>query len=360
MTYTLPTIPFGTGLSIIMAISLFLKPLRFRNCILAILLLQLSFVQFFAYLIDAGLIENHYILFFLSIPIIATIGPTVFFYLKNLTGIKDRLVLSDLIHFLPAFIYITFIIPYLIKPSETKIALVYNFFNKGVIELQIPIIISLILSLIYVIISITIGLKKIKTENPAQQKILMLLILLLTFTIFIHLFIIMTIATVQFSSLKYHNHIVLILILSLFFLAERYPYLLGYGIIPIKKKNKKSHLNNIDIQNLDKQLKILMDEERFYCDEDLSLKKLSQVLEITTHQLSQFLNCHYNKNFNSFLNSYRIAETKTLLIEDPSRNTLSIAYSSGFNSYSAFHGAFKKETGLSPARYRNKKLKNLK
>ena len=75
---------------------------------------------------------------------------------------------------------------------------------------------------------------------------------------------------------------------------------------------------------------------------------------MTQHQLSQFLNQHYNKNYNNFVNSYRIEDARKLLVDEPERNTLSIALAVGFNSYSAFHSAFRKVTGISPAEYRKK------
>ena len=75
---------------------------------------------------------------------------------------------------------------------------------------------------------------------------------------------------------------------------------------------------------------------------------------ITEAQLSQFLNQHYNKNFNSYINGFRIDDAKKLLVNEADRNTLSIALAVGFNSYSAFHSAFRKTTGISPAEYRKK------
>ena len=138
---------------------------------------------------------------------------------------------------------------------------------------------------------------------------------------------------------------------------QKYPNLFLYGTLIENKKLKGSYLKKIDVTNLERELKSLMEEENFYCDEDLTLNRLSDALEITPHLLSEFLNNYYNKNFNSFINEYRIKESKKILIEEPQRNTLSIAYAVGFNSYTSFYTAFKKINGSTPADFRKKKLK---
>jgi AraC-like DNA-binding protein len=152
-----------------------------------------------------------------------------------------------------------------------------------------------------------------------------------------------------------------LIIFGLFLLMQRNPYLVQYGSLPVRNRDKgntgKSHLANVDIINLKHNLEIIMEDEKLYCDEDLSLSRLSEALEVTTHQLSQFLNEHHNKNFNCYINNYRIRDAKNMLIDDPKRSTLSIAYAVGFNSYSSFYTVFKKEVNLSPVEYRKKNSK---
>ena len=97
-----------------------------------------------------------------------------------------------------------------------------------------------------------------------------------------------------------------------------------------------------------------MEEEKLFCDEDLTLGRLSDALGLTKNQLSQFLNKYHEKNFNNFVNGYRIDEAKKILLEEPKRQIISIAFAVGFNSYSAFHSTFKKMTGITPASYRRK------
>ena len=97
-----------------------------------------------------------------------------------------------------------------------------------------------------------------------------------------------------------------------------------------------------------------MQDEKIFCDEDLSLNRLADNLDITSHQLSEFLNVKIGKSFKSYVNGYRIREALSLIESGKDRNILNIAFSSGFNSKTAFYKAFTDETGLTPAEYRKR------
>ena len=99
-----------------------------------------------------------------------------------------------------------------------------------------------------------------------------------------------------------------------------------------------------------------MTEEMLYRDEDLTLGQLSEELELSVHQLSQYLNEQLNKNFATYINEYRVDEAKRLLVETPDQSVLSIGYQGGFNSKSGFNRAFMKTTGKSPSAYRAENL----
>ena len=68
--------------------------------------------------------------------------------------------------------------------------------------------------------------------------------------------------------------------------------------------------------------------------------------------LSQFLNTRLNKNFKIFVNEYRIAKAKDLLIQDKDAKVLAIALDVGFKSKSTFNAAFLKVTHTTPTDYR--------
>ncbi|TRX47272.1 AraC family transcriptional regulator [Fulvivirga sp. M361] len=103
----------------------------------------------------------------------------------------------------------------------------------------------------------------------------------------------------------------------------------------------------------------LIENEEYYKNPDVSLRSLSERLHISTQSLSMIINQKSRKNFNGFINDYRIKEARRLLHDDRHKNhtVAAIAFEVGFNSISSFNTAFKKQTGVTPAVYRMKVMK---
>lgn len=99
----------------------------------------------------------------------------------------------------------------------------------------------------------------------------------------------------------------------------------------------------------------LMETEEPYLNPDLSLRSLAQQVDIHPNQLSWLLNDGFGKNFNEFINHYRVAEFKQLakLPENANLTIMAIAYDCGFNSKTVFNTYFKKETGFTPKAFLN-------
>ncbi len=110
-----------------------------------------------------------------------------------------------------------------------------------------------------------------------------------------------------------------------------------------------------DLVQKAKWLRKMMETERFYRDEELSLGSLAEVLEMHPQELSRIMNVALKKNFSDFINEYRIREV-TQKMQDPAYDRitlLGIAFDSGFNSKTTFNRAFREMTGKSPAEYKN-------
>ena len=90
-----------------------------------------------------------------------------------------------------------------------------------------------------------------------------------------------------------------------------------------------------------------------YLDPELTLRSLSEQIEMPANQLSWLINDMLGKNYNDFINHYRI-ETFKSLAQDPANSGITImglAYDSGFNSKTTFNKSFKKEMGITPKQF---------
>jgi len=108
----------------------------------------------------------------------------------------------------------------------------------------------------------------------------------------------------------------------------------------------------------DKAIQLISEQQQFK-DPDLSLKSLSEQLNVSPQIVSLVINQKSKMNFNGFVNSYRIKEAQRLfgLSQYQNQTISSIAFEVGFNSLSSFNSTFKKVTGTTPAVYRTQLTK---
>ncbi len=349
---------FASGLSVVMALGLLVRPLYFRNVVLSMILALMGFLTFSLYLLYSQKMYDYPILFFFLVPVDLTLGPFLYFYVLSLTGDKESLTRSDILHFTPLLIVGLYMISYFLLTPNMQREILYELMNQDkYMMLRVVFSGSVFMPVLYIVAPLIRMLLKLKKGNFTEKNIIFLFSVLCVWLIAGIVGIGGTI-TLSYPVLKILNLFISIIILCFYLLSQRYPYLLQYGTINVgSEAGSKSLLNGLDLDNLKAQLMVIMEQEKIYCDEDLTLTRLSQALDMTPHQLSYFLNKHYNKNFNNFVNGYRIEEAKKLLIQEPERNTLSIALAVGFNSYSAFHAAFRKAANQSPAGFRKKQSK---
>ncbi len=125
-----------------------------------------------------------------------------------------------------------------------------------------------------------------------------------------------------------------------------------YGALPKKsEKDSKSRLLEPEDETRQREVLLrLMVEEEPFLNPQLSLRSLSSQMDLHPNQLSWLLNEGFGKNFNEFVNAYRIKHFKALALDDKNAHIslLGLAYESGFNSKTVFNTSFKKETGLTP------------
>ena len=98
-----------------------------------------------------------------------------------------------------------------------------------------------------------------------------------------------------------------------------------------------------------------MEESRAYATEGLTIDALAQQLACQPYQLRQVINGELGqRNFNTFINGYRVAEVARRITEDAYRDTplLTLALDAGFRSLAPFNRAFREQFGVTPSAYR--------
>lgn len=108
-----------------------------------------------------------------------------------------------------------------------------------------------------------------------------------------------------------------------------------------------------------RRLDHLMTVERTYRQEGLAIGALAARLDVPEHRLRQAINEGLGyRNFNAFLNRYRIEDAKLALSDLTQREVpvLTIAMDAGFQSIGPFNRAFKAETGVTPTEFRREAL----
>lgn len=104
---------------------------------------------------------------------------------------------------------------------------------------------------------------------------------------------------------------------------------------------------------LNEKLIQYMENEKPYLNPELSLPELADSLSIPRNQLSAVINRFHQVNFYEFVNQYRVAEVKRLMLDESNKQykLISLAYDAGFNSKASFYRIFKQLTKMTPAEY---------
>src|SRR5690606_37006107 len=120
---------------------------------------------------------------------------------------------------------------------------------------------------------------------------------------------------------------------------------------------KNKLLSDDELDKLKAELIQLMDHEKPYLDSELNLVKLSEKLQLSSHQHSYVINNDYNEKLLQNINNYIVQNAEELLTNPmwDHLNILAIGFASGFNSKTSFNTTFKKITSNTPTEYRKKR-----
>jgi AraC-like DNA-binding protein len=338
------------------------------------------------YLLSGFIIANAVLLtnFFLQLKfpsyhsefsIIYTIGthcyfllaPLVYLYIISLCRPGNRISKKWVLHLLPFFIitFLTFYLKVLTKNTDTNLDKVwYYFFVAGKLALYIQIAAYIGFSFI--------ELKQYRLQIKELYSNLMNIDLIWV-NLVLYFFILMCLVDMLCFILIVFNKINspftyylgclsistdLVLSVSLIFKGMQQAAIHA-EIITLPKYS----LDQQDVTNYEKNKILLlqcMNNEKPYLLPELNLNDLAKMINLSPKYLSQTINFCFKQNFNSFINQYRVDESKRIIESDKAdkKTVFEILLDSGFNSKSVFNGSFKKLNGYTPKEYREKLKKN--
>ncbi|WP_299259355.1 tetratricopeptide repeat protein [uncultured Aquimarina sp.] len=121
---------------------------------------------------------------------------------------------------------------------------------------------------------------------------------------------------------------------------------------------QNSSLTQDDRKLYMQQILDYMDNKKPYLNHEIKQSDIASDLSMSVHLFSEVLNVCFHRNFNSFINLYRVSEAKSLM-KNPKYEQykiLSIGYEAGFSSKTSFNRVFKNLVGSTPSEYQKKHI----
>ncbi|MDY8133987.1 helix-turn-helix transcriptional regulator [Aquimarina sp. 2201CG5-10] len=349
---------------------------KIANLLMSVFVFQHSF-----FIIHVSLLLTNYELYlphslYMSTAFSFLYGPLIYFYFKRINS-KYQFKLIDILHLVPTILIIALLIPIYMLSAEEKLNLMLNHNRPYITLIVITKLMSLLIYGTLVVKAYSQSIKKnraiAKIQRNWQRNIVIFCSgYIITYSIY-------AILVIQnlLSGFLFHLQIGIMASLVLYVSYTAFVQPSIFGVLRVVKGDKskkesdpeiaeedasppgkyeKSGLTlSLSLELKDKLLRLL-NEEKVYKQNDITLQKLAELLETTRHNTSQIINEHFNQNFFELINTYRIREAMEILKkEKPGNfNIIDVAYEVGFNNKVTFNKSFKKQNHITPSEYISK------
>ena len=315
---------------------------------------------------SAGFFMKHLWLIPLTPLIRMAIGPLLYFYVRSVVNGGKKLSGKDYLHFLPLLLDSKYQVIYILSHTGIlSIPLVQQFyFSPGTQQFlfsaspldNIPILLSII---IYGIASYKMVVNATRDQELSPYKladIKWIKILLGMVLAVIFIFIVCIFFRIMDGRWNYYIlHIAVTIAIYWLGMSAyvRQAKMQPSEIFEYNTPSSKVFFSDNEAANHHKQLRLMMETDQLYLDPGIKLISLADKIGISENALSNLLNQHIGKNFNDFINEYRIETAKKKLLDPAfSRFTIAaISYDCGFNSLATFQRCFKQFTNTTPSQY---------
>ena len=129
-----------------------------------------------------------------------------------------------------------------------------------------------------------------------------------------------------------------------------------YNICEIKEKKAayRSLVSPAVMDRMQEQILKIIVFDKKYLDKDYSAQNLANEIGTNTRYISAVVNVRFHMNFTSFVNSYRINDAKSILVDKRYQdlNIEEVSDMVGFSNRQSFYAAFYRFTGITPRQWR--------
>jgi len=289
----------------------------------------------------------------------ASFGAFLYLYCRSAI-INKPFHFFDFFHSIPFLLCIILNLDYLLTAPLDRIALVYN----GQREQDIVLITQLIMFLqafVYLGFSIQLIVKFKKQADDTLSSF--------NPNIFIWLWILLSMYTVvwliEVAGVLLNGNYILAIVSDILFLCLIYSISMAQWREPklffidklisfpvIKKEVKTESFDSETRKNLLDDILEFMNDKQPYLDNNLTIDSLAISIGLSSHHLSEVLNQQAKQNFYQFINEYRVNFICERILEEQNRKILDLAMDAGFSSKSTFNAVFKQFKGITPSQYR--------
>lgn len=293
-------------------------------------------------------------------------GPLIYFYFKRVTS---RYIFKpiDLLHVLPTILLVVFLlIPVYLLPEAEKSRMQLLKSAPHTTLITVSKLISLIvygfmvLQLYYKFVKNNTAISKVQF-NWQRNIVSFSLLYVVVYSVYAVLIILRI-----FSGFVFNLQVALMSLLVLLYVSYTAfvkPSVFGkLKLVPgSDKSQEKIEFNKYEKSGLTESLSLelkhkllqLLNEQKVYRQNDITLQKLAEMLDTTRHNASQIINEHFDLNFFDLINTYRIQEAMNILKKEKTKklNIIDVAYEVGFNNKVTFNKSFNKYNQITPSEY---------
>jgi len=362
----------GATISFLLSLFLLFYPNKFyANKVLGFLTFSWS-ITVFVYMVQSPDFFSSHPHFYASLDVfVLFFFPLMYIYLRSYLYVDARKISKNLIHFIPAVLYIILFTPFFIIDAETKAEMIRtnlpNWFRPMQSVFNIVIVVQ---GIFYTILSLRklhhfqffrkVRLSKFQLSTIKWLRLFVIINVVLwsigTAGVIIEIFDI----TFPFDlfGLFYMGLTLLTLAIGVFtiqrpeFFSEEEDVsklVFDRDFTNIDSIHKEQVVVRSDVEILETYFKT----ENPFLKSDLTMKDLTNATGISYKRLSYIFNHELEQPFFDYVNKHRIKAAILLLHEGfHKKHTLPhLAEKAGFNSKATFNRLFKKHTGLTPTEY---------